>query len=74
MHWHPNPTERRAFYSLKWSSFPERELPLWVADMDCAPPPCVTTTIEASVAHGIFGYGSEPKHFRDAWVTHLQTR
>lgn len=74
MHWHPNPTERRAFASKKWSSFPEHELPLWVADMDCAPPSCVRTTIEASITHGIFGYGSEPKHFREVWATHLLTR
>ena len=71
MQWHPNPNERRAYASLKWSTFPDAELPLWVADMDCAPPPCVRDTINRSLEHGIFGYGKEPKGFREAWVDHL---
>ena len=74
MQWHPNPTERRAHASLKWSTFPESELPLWVADMDCAPPPCVIETIHQATDHGIFGYGTEPKGFRHAWVEHLRNR
>ena len=72
MQWHPNPIERRAYASLKWSTFPDAELPLWVADMDCAPPPCVSDTVNRSLEHGIFGYGTEPKGFREAWVDHLQ--
>ncbi len=71
MQWHPNPIERRAHASLKWSKFPDTELPLWVADMDCAPPPCVSETINRALEHGIFGYGTEPRGFRDAWVDHL---
>ena len=71
MQWHPNPNERRAYASLKWSTFPDAELPLWVADMDCAPPPCVRDTINRSLEHGIFGYGKEPNGFREAWVDHL---
>ena len=71
MQWHPNPNERRAYASLKWSTFPDAELPLWVADMDCAPPHCVRDTINRSLEHGIFGYGKEPKGFREAWVDHL---
>jgi len=71
--WHPTPTERRAHASLKWSTSPENVLPLWVADIDCAPPGCVTQTINHALAHGIFGYGEEPKGFRDTWVQHLKT-
>ena len=72
MQWHPNPTERRAHASLKWSMFPDNELPLWVADMDCTPPPCVADTINQALEHGIFGYGTEPRGFRDTWVDHLR--
>ena len=72
MQWHPNPIERRAHASLKWSTFHESELPLWVADMDCTPPECVKDTINHALEHGIFGYGTEPKGFRDAWVDHLR--
>ena len=71
MQWHPNPIERRAYASLKWSTFPDAELPLWVADMDCAPPPCISDTVNRSLEHGIFGYGTEPKGFRETWVDHL---
>ena len=74
MQWHPSPSERRAHASLKWSTFPDNELALWVADMDCRPPPCVRETIYHAVEHGIFGYGTEPPGFRDAWVEHLQIR
>ena len=74
MQWHPSPSERRAHASLKWSTFPDNELALWVADMDCKPPPCVRETIDQAIEHGIFGYGIEPPGFRDAWVEHLQIR
>ena len=40
MIWHPTPAERSA-REQKWSTSPENVLPLWVADMDCAPPDCV---------------------------------
>ncbi len=74
MIWHPTPAERSAHASKKWSTSPENVLPLWVADMDCAPPDCVTHTINHALAHGIFGYGEEPKSFRTTWVQHLKTR
>ena len=32
-------------------------LPLWVADMDFPAPPEVLETLQARVAHGVFGYG-----------------
>ena len=74
MQWHPNPIERRAHASLKWSTYPDNELPLWVADMDCAPPECVKDTINCALDHGVFGYGTEPSGFREAWVNHLKHR
>ena len=74
MIWHQTPSERRTHASLKWSTSPENVLPLWVADMDCAPPNCVKQTINHALAHGIFGYGAEPESFRKTWVQHLKTR
>jgi len=38
---------------------PEDVLPLWVADMDFAAPPCVEEALTARAKHGIYGY-SEP--------------
>jgi len=38
---------------------PKDVLPMWVADMDFASPPCVVGALTARAEHGIFGY-SEP--------------
>jgi len=56
-------TDRRDTYSIKyepaWRGKPEDVLPLWVADMDFAAPPCVQEALVRRAEHGIFGY-SEP--------------
>ena len=56
--------DRTGTGSLKWDFAVERgrpasALPLWVADMDHATAPCVTSALLWRVRHGIFGY-SEP--------------
>ena len=56
--------DRRGTASLKWDSAvrrgrPEDVLPLWVADMDHATAPAVTSALLWRTRHGIFGY-SEP--------------
>jgi len=55
--------ERRGTYSIKYDPAsrgkPEDVLPLWVADMDFAAPPCVINALASHAQHGIFGY-SEP--------------
>jgi len=55
--------ERRNTYSIKyepsWRGKPDDVLPLWVADMDFAAPPCVQEALIHRAKHGIFGY-SEP--------------
>lgn len=48
-------TDRRGWGSLKWD-VPERELPMWVADMDFETAPEVAEYIAQRAAHGIFGY------------------
>ncbi len=55
--------ERRGTHSDKWDNMERRfgispagGLPMWVADMDFRPPPCVQHAIEAMAAHGIYGY------------------
>jgi len=58
-----NIIERRNTYSIKyepaWRGKPDDVLPLWVADMDFAAPPCVQDALIRRAQHGIFGY-SEP--------------
>jgi len=55
--------ERRNTYSIKYDPAsrgkPDDVLPMWVADMDFAAPPCVLDALIARSQHGIFGY-SEP--------------
>ena len=48
-------TDRRGWGSLKWD-VPERELPMWVADMDFETAPEVREYLADRTAHGIFGY------------------
>jgi len=55
--------DRSNTYSIKyepsWRGKPDDVLPLWVADMDFAAPPCVREALASRAQHGIFGY-SEP--------------
>ena len=55
--------DRSNTYSIKyepaWRGKPADVLPLWVADMDFAAPPCVQEALVRRAQHGIFGY-SEP--------------
>ena len=55
--------ERKKTNSIKYDPAsrgkPEDVLPMWVADMDFAAPPCVIDGLVSRVKHGIFGY-SEP--------------
>ncbi|MCL1956601.1 MAG: pyridoxal phosphate-dependent aminotransferase [Fibromonadales bacterium] len=55
--------DRSNSYSIKyepsWRGKPSDVLPLWVADMDFAAPPCVQEAFEQRAEHGIYGY-SEP--------------
>jgi len=55
--------DRSNSYSIKYDPVsrgkPADVLPLWVADMDFASPPCVQEALVRRAQHGIFGY-SEP--------------
>jgi len=55
--------DRKGTYSIKYDPVsrgkPQDVLPMWVADMDFATPPCVTDALIFYAKHGIFGY-SEP--------------
>lgn len=65
--------DRRASASTKWDKYAGRDiLPLWVADMDFASPPCVLEALHTRVNHGVFGYTEPPASLNEAIVTHLQ--
>lgn len=59
--------DRRGTGSLKWD-VPEKELPMWVADMDFQTAPCIREALAARVEHGIFGYSIIPDEWADAYV------
>lgn len=48
-------TNRRGTGSLKWD-VTERELPMWVADMDFETAPEIVEELQRRAAHGIYGY------------------
>ncbi|MFO1436425.1 MAG: PatB family C-S lyase [Gammaproteobacteria bacterium] len=67
-----NPPDRRDSDSIKWAKYDGRHvLPMWVADMDFASPPCVIEALHARVSHGVFGYGQAPVSLHDAVVDTL---
>lgn len=59
---------RRGTGSLKWD-VPERELPMWVADMDFQVAPEIREALSKRVEHGVFGYSILP----DAWYNAYQS-
>ncbi len=65
--------DRRGTACLKWDFAEDRgrpgsALPLWVADMDHATAPCVTSALTWRVRHGVFGY-TEPDDAYHAALT-----
>jgi cystathionine beta-lyase len=58
-HNYDEPINRRGRGSLKWDTYPEDVLPLWVADMDFPAPEAVIHALRRAVEHGIFGYPAE---------------
>ena len=59
-------TDRRGTGSLKWD-VPERELPMWVADMDFETAPEVREALTRRVEHGIFGYNVVTRDWYEAY-------
>lgn len=66
--------DRRSTESIKWNSFDEDVLPMWVADMDFLCPPPIIEALQGRVAHGIFGYPGEPPRMREVIVDRLKRR
>ncbi|MDR2904415.1 MAG: pyridoxal phosphate-dependent aminotransferase [Helicobacteraceae bacterium] len=48
-----------------WRGKPADVLPLWVADMDFAAPPCVQDALIRRAEHGIFGYSEPDENYFD---------
>jgi cystathionine beta-lyase len=68
-----HPPDRRGSDSVKWGKYAGRDvLPMWVADMDFAAPPCVLDALHRRVDHGVFGYGSPPMSLAGAITEALE--
>jgi cystathionine beta-lyase len=64
--------DRRGTDSIKWSKYAEQDvLPLWVADMDFAPPPPVIAALRERLDQSVLGYGSPTEALTQAIVQHL---
>ena len=53
-------TNRRGTTALKWQ-VKEKELPMWVADMDFPAAPGIQNAINQRAAQGVFGYTALPR-------------
>ena len=49
-------------------------LPLWVADMDLASPPCVQETLRKRAAHPLYGYTTYPDRYYEAIISWYEKR
>lgn len=67
------PTERRNTGSLKWD-VAERELPMWVADMDFETVPEVKAAVMRIAERGIYGYSVVPDEYFESIADFWQRR
>ena len=61
--------DRRGTYSLKWDNILPGDgeaIPLWVADMDFAPPPATLKALRDRAAHPVYGYTNLPAAYLEA--------
>ncbi len=63
--------DRSGTLSTKWDSRKavfgrEDVIPLWVADMDFASPPCVVEALQRRAAHPVYGYPAKPQILYEA--------
>jgi cystathionine beta-lyase len=63
--------DRGSSDSVKWGAYAPDVLPLWVADMDFRSPPAVLDALAERVAHGVFGYGKEPRELAEVIAARL---
>jgi len=65
------PVNRRGTGCLKWNTYGEDVLPMWVADMDFRCPPAVLDALHERVEHGIFGYMFPQPELKDVIVERM---
>ena len=61
------PVNRENTNSYKWD-IRQGELPMWVADMDFKAAPEIVEAMRKRLEHGVFGYGTVPKEWYQAYI------
>lgn len=65
---------RRHTRSVRWDRYAGHDIiPLWLADMDFAAPPAVTSALRRRCDHPVYGYTAAPAELAQAVQRHLQT-
>lgn len=67
------PVNRRGTFSYKWD-VEDRELPMWVADMDFRTAPEIIQALTHRTEHGIFGYSIVPEQWYQAYQVWWKNR
>lgn len=60
--------------SVKWNTYPEDVIPMWIADSDFACPQPILDALTARIAAGVLGYPRITKGFAEAVRHWMQTR
>ncbi|MEM7270393.1 MAG: MalY/PatB family protein [Pseudomonadota bacterium] len=75
------PINRIGTHSVKWDGLkdrfgvePEGALPMWVADMEFAAPPCVNTALQRMIDNGVHGYYGAPASYLASIQNWMKTR
>lgn len=66
--------DRRNTDSIKWKTYGEDILPMWVADMDFQAPPQVIAAIQQRAEHGIYGYAVRPDSYYQSMIDWMRRR
>ena len=61
------PVDRRGTGSVKWD-VGEKELPMWVADMDFRAAPEILAALRRRLEHGVYGYTDVPEEWYRAYM------
>lgn len=62
------PVSRRGTGCVKWDSFPEKYLPMFIADSDFAVPEAITRALIARAGHPVYGYSMPGRELTEAFL------
>lgn len=70
-----SPIDRMGQASQKWQRYERQDvIPMWVADMDLAAPPCVQARLRGVVETGVLGYGEVSPNLQETFLAWCRSR